>query len=238
MPKTDCMVRHSIGGNTATNACRFSYNSVQGHHHSLFGVERYADSLVPRWSMSTGCLLDPKSPAARYASGSVLKRPILGLGMTLSEKGHILFISDLHFPYHHKDTFDFLYALDSYYQFCEIVQVGDLFDHHRGSYHESEPDAFNPEDEYEAAKEAAWILQDLFPVMTITNGNHDDLPKRKLKTVELPTSMLSDMNKVYELENTWTWVDEYHLNTLGGYPVTHPMILNKRGRWDKNIMKF
>ncbi|MFL0802568.1 MAG: metallophosphoesterase [Agarilytica sp.] len=236
--KKDCMVKHSVSGNTLNNARSFSYNSVQGHHHSIFGVERYADTAVPRWSMTVGCLLDPWSPAARYASGATLRRPILGLGMTLGEQGNKLFISDLHFPYHHKDTFDFLYALNSYYNFVEVIQVGDLFDHHRGSYHESEPDAYGEEEEFYAAQQAAWTLQALFPHMTITYGNHDDIPKRKLKTVGLPTSMLSDMNRVYELDDGWVWTDEYWLNTLGGYPVTHPMILNKRGRWDKNIMKF
>ncbi len=237
-PKLDCMVKHSISGNTLNNAARFSYNSVQGHHHSILGVERYQDVAIPRWSMSVGCLLDPKSPAARYASGAVHKVPILGLGMTLSEKGHKLFISDLHFPYHHKDVFDFLEALDNYYQFCEVIQVGDLFDHHRGSYHESEPDALGEEDEFHAAQEAAWTLEQMFPRMTITNGNHDAIPVRKLRTVGLPTSMLSDMNKLYDLDGGWDWADQYWLDTLGGYPVTHPMILNKRGRWDKNIMRF
>lgn len=228
---------HSIGANTLSNATRLSHNSVQGHHHSVAGVERFADEGNTRWSMSVGCLLDPESPAARYGRSGVVKRPILGSGMCLSEQGNTLYISDLHAPYQHRDALDFLYALENHYQFAQVFQVGDLYDHHRGSYHESEPDALNAEDEYEAAREFAHDLQDIFPDMVISCGNHDHIPQRKLKTVGLPVSMLSDYNQLYGTENTWKWCERHWHDTLGGFPIHVPMITNKRGRWDGVIPK-
>ena len=232
----DTMMVHSISGNTLANARSFSHNSIQGHHHSLMGVERYADKGKLRWSMTVGCLLDPNAAAARYAQRAVLRRPVLGIGMLLSERGNTLIISDMHLPYHHKDSFSFLDALNTKYQFKNILNVGDLYDHHRGSYHESEPDALGEEQEYEAAKEAAGTLQSIFPSMVITEGNHDAIPQRKLRTVGLPTSVLSDYNQMYGTEDTWVWKKEHWFSSLGGFPVTHPMVLNKRGRWDKAIM--
>ena len=233
----DTMMAHSISGNTLTNATRLAHNSIQGHHHSLFGVAHYADSTTPRWSMTVGCLMDPHSPAARYGAGNVIKRPILGCGMILGEGGNTLVISDLHFPYHHRDTFDFLYELDRYFAFEHILSVGDVFDNHRGSYHEDEPDSLNAEEEYEQAKFYGQQLQDLFPVMHISRGNHDDIPVRKLKTIGLPPSMLSCPNKLYDLDDTWVWHDRYKFDSKGGVPVAQLMTLNKRGRWDKKIMK-
>lgn len=231
----DTLMTHAFSGNTLSNATRFSYNSIQGHHHSIQGVERYEDEGITRWSMSVGCLLDPDSPAARYGRGAVLKRPILGTGVLIGGRRNTLVISDLHLPYQHRDALDFLAALDKEYQFERVLNVGDLYDHHRGSYHESEPDALGEEEEYYQARKYAHILQQMFPKMVITKGNHDALPQRKLKSVGLPTSMLSDYNLLYGTKNTWEWVDRYWFDSEGAYPMTVPMILNKRNRWDKQI---
>lgn len=235
--KNDTLMAHSISSNTLLNATRFSHNSVQGHHHSIQGVERFADKGVTRWSMTVGCLIDPDSPASRYNQRAVLKRPILGCGMILGEKGNTLIISDMHLPYHHKDSLDFLHALDVQYRFVQVLNVGDLYDHHRGSYHESEPDAYGEEEEYSIARRCAHDLQSIFPDMVITEGNHDSIPQRKLRTVGLPTSVLSDYNQMYGTAPTWVWKKEHWFSALSGFPVVHPMILNRRDRWDKVIMK-
>lgn len=235
MSKNDTLMTHSLSSNTLTNATRYAHNSVQGHHHSLLGVEYYADKHMLRWSMSVGCLLDLDSPAARYGSKAILKRPILGSGMILGDE-NFLVISDLHLPYQHRDAFDFLYELDRKYAFDHILNVGDLYDHHRGSYHESEPDSLGEEEEYTAAKYAAHELQSLFPSMVITQGNHDAIPQRKLKSVGLPPSIVSDYNKLYETDYTWEWKSEHFFNSKWGKPVAVPMELNKRGRWDGRVL--
>jgi hypothetical protein len=238
MSKDNTMMTHSIGANTLTNATRFSYNSIQGHHHSLFGIERYADEVQLRWSMTVGCLMDPESVAARYARSSVLKRPVLGLGMLLGGDSNTLIISDTHFPYQHRDTFDFLAALDREYSFNRVLHTGDLYDHHRGSYHEAEPGSMGEEEEYHAAQQAADELQEMFPVMTITNGNHDAIPIRKLKSCGLPHNIIGDYNQMYGTHDGWTWTDRYFFDADGSFPVLHPMVLNKRGRWDKALLRL
>lgn len=232
----DTLLVHTLGASTLANATKFSHNSIQGHHHSIQGVERYADKGKLRWSMTVGCLLDPHSPAATYASRAVLKRPILGCGMLLGGRGNILLISDLHLPYQHEDAFEFLRALDEVYKFISVLNVGDLYDHHRGSYHESEPNAYGEEEEYHLAKEYAKELQAIFPDMVIVEGNHDAIPQRKLRTIGLPMSMLKDYNKMYDTKPTWVWKKEHWFDSLGGFPVVHPMVLDRDGRWDKSLM--
>lgn len=78
-----CLLVHSVGTNTRTNAERYSHNSVQGHHHSEFAVAYSSDTDRLKWSMSTGCLINPKAPAFRYDKKIITKRPILGAGVVV-----------------------------------------------------------------------------------------------------------------------------------------------------------
>lgn len=80
----NCLVTHSIGTNLTTNAKNFSHCSVQGHHHSVFGVEYYADCNVLRWAMGVGCLIDIHAPAFNYGRRA-LKRPVVGLGAIIED---------------------------------------------------------------------------------------------------------------------------------------------------------
>lgn len=228
---------HSLSSNTLNNATKFSHHSIQGHHHSIQGIERFADKGKLRWSMSVGCLIDPESPAARYGSKAVFKRPVLGCGVLLGPKGHTLIIPDLHLPYQHKDSFKFLAALDEHYGFSRVLCVGDVFDHHRPSFHESETDALNSEDEFKKAQEGAWVLQEMYKSMVITIGNHDAIPIRQAKAVGLPLAMLSDFNRVYDLKPTWVWEDQLWFDSWGSFPIVLPMVLKANGRWDGRILK-
>ena len=232
----DTLMCHSLSANTLSNATRFSHNSIQGHHHSKFGVEYYADKVKLRWSMSTGCLVDPNGIAAKYAAGAVHTRSILGSGLLLSDEGDTLVISDMHLPYQHEAAFDFLDSLNNYYDFKYILNVGDLYDHHAGSYHESEPGAYSPEEEFMWAAHYAAMLQGIFPKMVITTGNHDAIPQRKLKSCGLPSSMLSDYNAMYTTDEGWEFKDEHWFDSKGAFPAVVPMRLNKRGKWDGKIL--
>lgn len=227
----DSLMTHSVSSNTRNNAARYSHNTVQGHHHSVFEISWYADMQQLRWSMSVGCLMDPNSVAAKYAAGNVLKRPVLGCGVIRNDVANMLVISDMHLPYQHQDAMDFLLAVKRKYNCKKILNVGDVIDHHRGSYHESEPGSMDAEAEYYAAKRDCQKLQKLFPEMIITRGNHDNIPTRKLMTAGLPTSMMHDMNALYGLHEGWQWVDTYKFDSHGGTPILVPMTLNKEGRW-------
>ena len=233
----DTLMTHSISTSTINNATKFSHHSIQGHYHGTQGVERFADKVKTRWSMTVGTLMDPDSPAARYGATSVTKIPILGCGLLIGGKGSTLVISDLHLPYQHCDAFNFLDRLATEFKVKRVLCVGDIYDNHRGSYHESEADAMGEEEEYETAMAHAKTLQGLFPNMVITLGNHDIIPRRKAKTMGLPSSMLSNMNKLFDTKSSWKWKDHYMFDSWGSYPMTVPMILDSKGRWDENLPK-
>lgn len=230
-----CLLTHTISSNTRNNASKFAYNSIQGHWHSEFCISYYADTSLLRWSMTQGSLMDPRSLAARYAKTSVLKRGILGCGVLTGGSQNTLVIPDLHFPYEHIDTLDFLCAVYNKYHCTSVICTGDLMDHHHPSVHTAEPDAYSPEEEFRITQEKCLTLQGIFPKMIISYGNHDTRFARVGKTVSMPTSIVSDLNKVYELKNTWSWKDHHTFDDKGSMPHLIPMLINKRHRWDKKV---
>lgn len=77
---SSCLLVHTMGANTLSNARNHSHHSMQGHHHSRYGIEYFGDTEVLRWSMTVGCLIDPHHPAFNYAAKATLNRPIIGCG--------------------------------------------------------------------------------------------------------------------------------------------------------------
>jgi len=73
-----CLLKHSISASTVNNAAKFSHCSIQGHHHSVYGIHYSSDSHTLRWSATVGCLIDAHSPAFNYDRAIVLKRAVIG----------------------------------------------------------------------------------------------------------------------------------------------------------------
>ena len=64
----------------------------------------------------------------------------------------ILVISDLHIPYHHKDTFAFLKEIKKEFKPDFIVNIGDSLDFHAINMHTHDPDLFSAGYELKASK--------------------------------------------------------------------------------------
>ena len=124
------------------------------------------------------------------------------------KKKRILFLSDIHAPYQHKDCLRFLKALKKKYKPHLVVSVGDLGDFHNISFHKSDPRLPNATDELEKLQEFSRELEKLFPKMIITQGNHDSLPKRRLFDEGLPDSLLKPYNEIYGVGKGWLFVDD------------------------------
>jgi len=116
-----------------------------------------------------------------------------------------LIISDTHFPYHHKDTFDFLEQAAYVYD-CQLIKhTGDLVDNHSGSFHDIEYGVLSAMEEHEQAYDAVQRLNKLFPKMVVVKGNHDMIPERKAKAAGIPQAALQTMNSLYDV--TWEFKD-------------------------------
>ena len=94
----------------------------------------------------------------------------------------------------------------------EVVNLGDLIDHHFISRHVSEPDALNPLEEMDLAilKLKDWV--NAFPDVKWCKGNHDAIPVRQVKTLGIPSRFLKSLNEIYELPATWEMKSHWEID--------------------------
>ena len=83
----------------------------------------------------------------------------------------ILFISDMHIPYHHKNLIPFLKSLKEKYNPTRIICLGDETDKHALSFHDSDPDLMSAGDELRAAIPIIQELHELFPEMDLVDSS-------------------------------------------------------------------
>lgn len=101
-----------------------------------------------------------------------------------------LVISDLHAPYHHRDTLDFLIALNKKHKFDKVICIGDELDYHAMSFHDHDPDLDGPAGEFQRGRQFMHELCHIFPKMTIIESNHGSIPYRKAVRHGIPSSHL------------------------------------------------
>ena len=107
----------------------------------------------------------------------------------------VLVISDLHIPYHHQDSFEFLKALKKKYKPDLVVNIGDELDHHAISMHEHNPDLMSAGDELRKSKHYIKELEKIFPEMKIVHSNHSSLVYRRALKYGLPKDYLKSYNE-------------------------------------------
>jgi hypothetical protein len=134
----------------------------------------------------------------------------------------VLVISDQHIPYHHKDMFRFLKAIKKKYLDSipsiqsAVINIGDEVDQHAMSFHPSDQDLYSAGDELEESIKYLGIMAKLFPSMTIVDSNHGSMKIRKSKVNGMPLKYLRTNNEIYEVPNTWKWVEDITLTLSNG----------------------
>ena len=128
----------------------------------------------------------------------------------------VLVISDLHIPYHHQDSFEFLKALKKKYKPDLVVNIGDELDHHAISMHEHNPDLMSAGDELRKSKHYIKELEKIFPDMKIVHSNHSSLVYRRALKYGLPKDYLKSYNEFLGVGNGWEWVDDLTITLSDG----------------------
>ena len=135
----------------------------------------------------------------------------------------ILFISDLHAPYQHKDALAFLAEIKKTFKPTRVVNVGDEVDYHALSFHNSDPDLDSAGVELERARRTIHQLEKLFPKMELVNSNHGSMVYRKAKYAGMPRHVVKPYNEVLGVGEGWVWQNSITI-TRKGLPsiyVTH-----------------
>jgi len=136
-----------------------------------------------------------------------------------------LIISDLHFPYAHKDSLPFLKAVKSWLKPDRVVNIGDEVDYHAISFHDKDPDLDNATQELLKAREDIKKLEKLFPKMDLLHSNHGSLVFRKRKYHGLPDYIIKDYADILDVnKKNWKWHDKLILHDkYGSYYFVHNM---------------
>ena len=131
----------------------------------------------------------------------------------MSRNRYVLCISDLHVPYHHKDSLKFLKAVMNEYPVDRVVNLGDEVDHAAINFHDKDPDAlFTPGQELEKAIEQLQEFYEVFPKMDLVESNHGSMVYRRQKYSGLSRAVFKSYNEILEAPKGWHWYKDLILN--------------------------
>jgi predicted phosphodiesterase len=130
----------------------------------------------------------------------------------------VLVISDLHIPYHHKDSFDFLREIKKQFKPDFVVNIGDLLDFHAISFHEHNPDLPSIGDELTISKDYIKELESIFPNVTEVHSNHSSLVYRRAIKYGMSAQFLRPYGEFLGTKK-WKWVDDLKLQMCNGKSV-------------------
>lgn len=131
----------------------------------------------------------------------------------------ILVIPDIHAPYQHPDTLEFLAEVADMLDPDLVVNLGDEVDMHAMSFHDSDPNLDSAGAELERSKIFLEQLHDLFPQMLLCHSNHGSMLFRKAKAHGIPVQMLKKYRDVLFPEHGaegWSWKFGWRINTPSG----------------------
>ena len=134
------------------------------------------------------------------------------------DNSRILFISDLHAPYHHPKALEFLASLKAKYNPTRIIIGGDEADLHACNMHGVDPDLPSAGDELKMAKAFMKELFELFPVADILESNHTSLAYRRAFKAGIAKGYMKSYNEVFGAPDTWVWHDDLLITLPNGQP--------------------
>lgn len=178
-------------------------------------ARRWRDKLIEEG------LLQGAQPKPAKASPKGSKKPAKAKSrpVKVHDNSRILFISDMHIPYHHKNTIAFLTALKKKYKPTRVICLGDEVDKHALSFHAHDPDLMSAGDELTAARPVIAQIHKLFPEMDLISSNHGSLVYRKAKEHGIPRSYIRSYNDVLGVGPGWVWHDELIIDLPDGQKV-------------------
>jgi hypothetical protein len=139
---------------------------------------------------------------------------------SITENNHrILVIPDLHAPYQHPDTLQFLIDVASRVRFTRVISLGDETDGHAISFHDSDPNLDSAGVELEKAKDFLQKLARIFPVMDICHSNHGSLVFRRAHKSGLPVQYIKTYRDVLFPDgggDGWSWHERLKVRLPNG----------------------
>ena len=132
----------------------------------------------------------------------------------VTNNSRILIIPDLHAPYEHKDTLEFLTDVAAKIKPTRVISLGDETDGHAISFHDSDPNLDSAGVELEKAKVFLGKLARVFPVVDVCHSNHGSLIYRRTNKAGLPVQYIKTYRDVLFPDGSgdgWSWHEKISL---------------------------
>jgi hypothetical protein len=135
----------------------------------------------------------------------------------MEDNSRILVVPDMHMPYCHPDSLDFLNKLKKTLQPTRIICLGDELDYHAMSFHDSDPDLDSAGRELVLGLGYIDTLHEIFPKMDLLHSNHGSMAYRKAKHHGMPRHLLKSYNDVLGVStDDWRWHESLVLRLPNG----------------------
>jgi metallophosphoesterase superfamily enzyme len=120
---------------------------------------------------------------------------------------NVLVIGDIHEPFCLPGYLEFCQSLYKKYECNQVVFIGDVIDHHFGSFHETSTEGMGGLDELEYAISKLKRWYEAFPEAYVTIGNHDRLMHRKAQTAGIVSRWIRPYHEVLQTPK-WQFVEQ------------------------------
>jgi len=126
----------------------------------------------------------------------------------------VLAIPDLHIPAEHPKALEFVKGAAKEFKPDKIVFLGDIFDLHRASFHEHNPQMPSLYDEIQMCMDRIkpWIKA--FPKAMVCESNHDSRIMRMSNKAGIPANCIKDVKEIFGLPKTWEFADKFIIDDV------------------------
>jgi hypothetical protein len=132
----------------------------------------------------------------------------------MNKPGNILVVPDLHAPFQHPKSFNFLQSLKQKYKPDEVVFIGDEVDLAAISRFAKDPNGYGAADEFSKAKKILQQYYKLFPKAKCCVSNHTARPLKKAFEAGIPQVFLKSYSEFLDAPKTWEWRDKWEINGI------------------------
>jgi hypothetical protein len=130
---------------------------------------------------------------------------------------NILVIPDLHMPYCHEDSLDFLYKIKKTVNPTRVICLGDELDYSAMNFHETNVDMPSAGQELLLGLGYIDTLHEIFPKMDLLHSNHGSMAYRRAKHAGMPIHLLKSYNELMQISSDdWKWHPELIIDLPNG----------------------
>lgn len=126
----------------------------------------------------------------------------------------VLAIPDMHLPFQHPDTLEFLKWVKNKYSPQVVVCLGDEVDFHALSDYDSDPDGYSPGHELNKAIDHLQDYYKLFPTVKVCTSNHTARPFKRAYKSGIPRAFIRNYVEFLKAPAGWRWADQHEVDGI------------------------